>query len=320
MCAAIAAGCRLEWRALSRRTILLAASCALLALAFAAAPAYAVQLTPDEAHSPNAETINNSYVVMIVVVLLVIAVVNGALIAAVLRFRERRGAEPARFTAGRGAHRPVVAVLAVVAVAIFVFGIVVTNDARQVEEAGPDGLGAAPTAQVGVKGVPPLQTAAAEESASGDSAQAGDTANATSPLEIDAIAQQWLWRYEYPGHTPSDPLFSYGELVVPVDTPVILNITSTDVLHSWHVPALGGQVQATPGEVVETWFKADEVGRYPGASTVFSGTAFPAMRAWVRVVTVPEYQDYVESKRAELAAAQQAVVDDQAAAAAAESG
>ena len=86
------------------------------------------------------------------------------------------------------------------------------------------------------------------------------------------------------------------------------------------MPALGGQVQATPGEVVETWFKADEVGRYPGASTVFCGTAFPTMRAWVRVVTVPEYQDYVESKRAELAAAQQAVIDDQEAAAAAESG
>ena len=43
---------------------------------------------------------------------------------------------------------------------------------------------------------------------------------------------------------------------------MILNITSTDVLHSWWVPALGGQVQATPGDVVQTWFKADEVGRY----------------------------------------------------------
>ena len=66
------------------------------------------------------------------------------------------------------------------------------------------------------------------------------------------------------------------------------------------MPALGGQVQATPGEVVETWFKADEVGRYAGASTVFCGTAFPTMRAWVRVVTVPEYQAYVESSCAEL--------------------
>ena len=96
-----------------------------------------------------------------------------------------------------------------------------------------------------------------------------------------------------------------------MDTPVILNITSTDVLHSWHVPALGGQVQATPGEVVETWFKADEVGRYPGASTVFSGTAFPTMRAWVRVVTVPEYQAYVKQLDADIQAAQDYVLDNE---------
>ena len=86
-----------------------------------------------------------------------------------------------------------------------------------------------------------------------------------------------------PGRPARQRTFSYGELVVPVDTAVILNITSTDVLHSWWVPALGGQVQASPGDVVQTWFKADEVGRYAGRSTVFSGTGYPVMRAWVRV-------------------------------------
>jgi cytochrome c oxidase subunit 2 len=93
-------------------------------------------------------------------------------------------------------------------------------------------------------------------------------------------------------------------LVVPVDTPVVLNITSTDVLHSWHVPALGGQVQASPGDVVQTWFKADTVGRYSGASTMFSGTSFPTMRAWVRVVTVPEYQAYIDQLGKELTESQ----------------
>ena len=71
---------------------------------------------------------------------------------------------------------------------------------------------------------------------------------------------------------------------MPVDTAVVLNITSTDVIHSWSVPALGGQVQATPGDISQTWFKADEVGRYAGRSTIFSGTGYPAMSAWVRVV------------------------------------
>ena len=86
------------------------------------------------------------------------------------------------------------------------------------------------------------------------------------------------------------------------------------MLHSWHVPALGGQVQASPGEVVQTWFKADAVGRYSGSSTVFSGTSFPAMRSWVRVVTVPEYEAYIKDLGAQLDKAQTTVLDVQQAA------
>jgi cytochrome c oxidase subunit 2 len=289
---------------LSRRTISLAALTAMLAFAWAAAPAYAVELAPPAPHSPNAEAIHSSYVVMIVITFVVVVVVNGALIAAVLRFRERRGREPARFAAGRGAFRPLIGVLGLLAVAIFVFGVIKTNDAREIEPSGPDGLGGDQTAQVGVKGLPPISVAAETESGSGSEPVSPTEPADSSPLEINAIAQQWLWRFEYPGHSPSSALFSYGELVVPVDTAVVLNVTSTDVLHSWWVPALGGQVQASPGEVVETWFKADHVGRFAGTSTMFSGTSFPAMRSWVRVVTVPEYQAYVERLGNELTEAQ----------------
>ena len=291
---------------MSRRTILLAALCALAAFAWAAAPAWAVDLGPPEPHSPNADAIHSSYWVMIVVTFALIILINGALIAAVVRFRERRGHEPTRFAAGRGAFRPVLAGLGLLAVAIFVFGVIKTGDARDVEPSGPEGLPAAQTAQVGVNGLPPASVVPAEQSATGEEPEGGEPTQ-TSPLEIDAIAQQWLWRFEYPGGTPGNRTFSYGELVVPVDTPVVLNITSTDVLHSWWVPALGGQVQASPGEVVQTWFKADEVGRYAGNSTIFSGTAYAQMRSWVRVVTVPEYQAYVERLGNELAEAQDTV-------------
>ena len=77
------------------------------------------------------------------------------------------------------------------------------------------------------------------------------------------------------------------------------------------MPALGGQVQATPGDVVQTWFKADEVGTYSGHSTIFSGTSFPAMRTSVRVVTVPEYTAYVEQLQKDLTAAQGIIADAQ---------
>ena len=283
------------------RTTLLAASATVLALAWAA-PAHA--LGPPDSHSPNADAINSAFWVLMVVVVAVVVVINAALIVALVRFRERRGREPSRFAAGRGALRPVVGALALLAVVIFVYGVVVTNDVRGIEQSGPNGLGAAQTAQVGVKGLPASAAIEGTESATGEEPITGAEPTETSPLQIDAIAQQWLWRFEYPGGQPGQRTFTYGELVVPVDTTVILDITSTDVLHTWWVPALGGQVQAAPGDVTRTWFKADEEGRYPGRSTVFSGTGYPVMRAWVRVVSVPDYQAHIERLKADLAEAQ----------------
>jgi cytochrome c oxidase subunit II len=283
------------------RTTLLAASATVLALAWAA-PAHA--LGPPDSHSPNADAINSAFWVLMVVVVAVVVVINAALIVALVRFRERRGREPSRFAAGRGALRPVVGALSLLAVVIFVYGVVVTNDVRGIEQSGPNGLGAAQTAQVGVKGLPASAAIEGTESATGEEPITGAEPTETSPLQIDAIAQQWLWRFEYPGGQPGQRTFTYGELVVPVDTTVILDITSTDVLHTWWVPALGGQVQAAPGDVTRTWFKADEEGRYPGRSTVFSGTGYPVMRAWVRVVSVPDYQAHIERLKADLAEAQ----------------
>jgi cytochrome c oxidase subunit 2 len=294
-----------------RRISLIVAASATLAAVLAATPAHAIRLGLEQSHSPNADDISTTYWVMIVVSVVLAVVINLALLGAVLRFRERRGREPSRVVAGRGALRPVIAVLSLVAIAIFVFGVVMTSNVRDVQSSGPNGLGAAPTAQVGVSGVTEPSTATTSESSTGETPSSEQTPQG-GPLEINAIGQQWLWRFEYPGGRPGQRTFSYGELVVPVDTTVLLNVTSTDVLHSWWIPALGGQVQAVPGSTSQTWFKADEVGVYPGRSTVFSGTGYPAMRSWVKVVTVPEYQAYVEQLGKDLAEAQGIVQRDQA--------
>lgn len=286
--------------------MLLAGLCALAALALLAAPAHAIQLGPEEPHSPNAESIGTAYWVLVPIVLALAVAINAALIVAVVRFRERRGREPLRIAAGRGALRPIVAVLSLLALAIFVFGVVITERTREIEASGPNGLGATRTAQVGIKGVPAAAELEGEQTGTGEEEAAAAAEQA--PLQIRAIAQQWVWRFEYPGHQPGDPSFSYGALVVPEDTTVILNIDSTDVNHSWWVPALGGQVQAAPGDEVQTWFKADEVGRYAGRSTIFSGSAYPVMRSWVRVVTAPEYEEHVRRLGVELQEAQ-AIVD-----------
>jgi cytochrome c oxidase subunit II len=248
---------------------------ALLALALAQ-PANAA-IAPDAAHSPNAEDMRIAYWVMLVVSILVAVALVGGLLVAVRRFRSTGSeTEPRRLTAGRGVIAKIGGGLAVVSVAIFVFGVIVSNGVRE---------------------------ATAEEGA--------------DELEIDAVAQQWLWRFEYPEQAEGTfsegiaTIFSYGELVVPVDTVVNLQIDSTDVLHSWFVPALGPQVWAVPGEIQEVSFVADEEGLYRGQSTVFSGASgYPVMRANVRVVSAQEYQDYIEGLNANLQEGQEAVYEE----------
>lgn len=243
-------------------------------------------LGPRAGHSPNADHIRTAYWVAIVVAAILIVVVHAFLIAALLRFRARRGRTPRRLAAGPGALlRPGVA-LAAIAIGLFVFGIVITSKTRDVQPAESAGTGAQAdlVAQVNGLNVPPD----------------------AKPIEINVVGQRWLWRFDYPQQQDQPPYttFSYNELVVPVDTPVILHITSTDVDHRWFVPALGGQVDAIPGQVADTWFRADREGVYKGQSTFFSGSSYAAMRGWVRVVSPDAYQQFLRAKKGELAAAQ----------------
>ena len=166
----------------------------------------------------------------------------------------------------------------------FVLGVVETDNAKKVEASGPNGLQATSslTAQ--------------------RSLDLPVTSASNAPLQINACGQQWIWRYEYPNGT-----YSYYELVVPVDTTVILHLCSTDVVHRWYVPGLSGKFDATPGESNSTWFKADETGDYDGASYAFSGASYAVMRTRVHVVDVPTYQAWLEQQAAGIQQAQQFV-------------
>ncbi len=302
------------------RVIRWALALAALGGAVLAAPASALQLGPEAPQSPNTEDMATAYWVMLVITLVIALAINGALLVGLLRFRARRGRTAPRITAGRGVIGRVVGAFCAMAIAIFVFGIVISDSARTVEESGPEGLSAAASryAQVPIKGLSAAQLEAAEEATLSEEPPGGGTVFKPAegdPLVISAIAQQWLWRFEYPGGVPGQKTFSYGELVVPVDTAVVLDIDSTDVIHSWWVPALTGQVQAIPGSVSQTWFKADEVGTYDGRGTIFDGTSYPSLTAKVTVVEAAEYEAYVEQLAADITEAQGIVTEETAVAA-----
>lgn len=263
---------------------------ALLASAMAAPAALAGAIAPDSPHSPNAEDMQAAYWVMLVVAVVTVVAVNATLVLLVRRFRARRDAEPAPIAPGRGLQIRVGAFATSLAVFTIVVGAVFSASALQVEASGERGLNAA------------LSTRAQ----SGLSLPEGDS----KPLRIKVTGQQWLWRFGYPNESAGrtfNETFSYRDLVVPVDTTVILDITSTDVVHTWWIPQLGPQVDAVPGRTTQTWFKADEVGAYEGRSATLSGPAYPTMRATVRAVEPEQYEAYVSRKRQEIRDAQGAV-------------
>ena len=222
---------------------------------------------------------NALYWVMLVIVIGLVIVINGALIALVIRYRSGRGREAQRLQSGGRTQLIAGGGLAALALVVFVLGVIYTESAGEVEASGEDGLQASAltTAQRNLE-VP-----------------TGDDA----PLEIKASGQQWIWRYEYP-----DGTFSYYELVVPVDTAVRVELNSVDVVHRWWVQGLSAKVDAVPGTSGQTWFKADQEGVYDGASYAFSGTGYSTMRTQVRVLSVPAYQAWIEKQASDIAEAQ----------------
>ena len=210
------------------------------------------------------------------------AIALGALLFAAMRYRERRGAEPRQVRGTRPIQVRAAAGLAVLAIGLFVVSVIYTEQSREVVPSGPEGLQAS-SAVFAQKSLEP---------------PAGDS----EPLRIKATAQQWLWRYDYPNGA-----FSYYKLVVPVDTAVVLDLLSTDVVHGWYVPELGGKFEAVPGKLNQAWFRADETGTYEGSSSTFSGAAYAAERMAVEVVTPTEYQSFIEQQKRDIQAAQDAV-------------
>ena len=73
-------------------------------------------------------------------------------------------------------------------------------------------------------------------------------------LVIDVEGRRFYWEFRYP-----DGSITYDTMVVPVDRTVELNVTAPDfdVIHSWWIPALGGKIDAIPGKLNHTWFRAE---------------------------------------------------------------
>jgi cytochrome c oxidase subunit 2 len=139
-------------------------------------------------------------------------------------------------------------------------------------------------------------------------------------LTIKAIGKQWFWTYEY----SSEGKFQYDSLglsddaakkaneprllgvdnvvVVPVNKVVEIDTTGADVIHSWAVPQFGVKMDAVPGRINRTWFKATEIGTYYGECSELCGAKHAFMPIEVKVVSDADYATWLAGAKKKYAA------------------
>ena len=128
-------------------------------------------------------------------------------------------------------------------------------------------------------------------------------------LTIKATGKQWYWSYAYPdnGKFEFDSLMAQdkqprllgvdNEMVVPVNKVVRVQTTGADVIHSFAVPAFGIKIDAVPGRLNETWFKATKTGMFYGQCSELCGKDHAFMPIAIRVVEEQEFASWVESAK-----------------------
>jgi cytochrome c oxidase subunit 2 len=239
--------------------------------------------TPRSGGSPNANQINSLYKIELVIALVIYVAVMGALIYALVRFRARKGAVPAQIRGNTRLEVGWTSGAAVILVALAVVTFAKLSSIENPPNSGPAGaqlasdVSAPLTASLGQR-LPPNGKA----------------------LNITVIGRQYIWQYVYPGANEPDGLgapYSYEEMVVPTNTTVNLKIVSSDVVHAWWVPELGGKFQAVPGYDNYTWFKIPKPGVFTGQCAFLCGRGHARMIATVRAVPPAQFEAWLANQK-----------------------
>ena len=253
--------------------------------------------TPESGGSPNANQIDSLYKITLTIALIIFVLVEGGLIYALIRFRAKKGAVPAQIHGNTRLEIGWTVAAAVILVALAILTFTKLSSIENPPNSGPNGSS--------------LSANIEDDYASIDKKL---PPNGKS-LEIQVIGRQYIWQYVYPGATEKDELgapYSYEKMVVPTNTTVTLNIVSSDVVHSWWIPELGGKFQAVPGYHNYTWFKISKPGLYRGQCAVLCGRGHARMIAAVEAVPPAQFEEWLSRQKTEIAEANAAAKEARA--------
>ncbi len=127
-------------------------------------------------------------------------------------------------------------------------------------------------------------------------------------LQIQVTGEQFAWNFRYPGAdgkfgTPDD-IITLNQLHFPVGKPVVVELTSKDVIHSFFLPEFRVKQDAVPGMKTHIWFEGNRVGHWEIACAELCGLGHFRMKGFVTVDTPEDYQKWLAEQAAEQAAEQ----------------
>jgi cytochrome c oxidase subunit II len=240
-------------------------------------------LTLKSGGSPNADNISSLYDIILVLAIIVAVIVEGALIYSVFRFRAKKSPVAAQIHGNTrleiGWTVGAAVILVIIAVVTFVKLPGIVN--------------------------PPNSDANGFLSASLERPQSPNG----NKLTICVQSRQFIFRYTYGNGCLNNAFtgklpYSYTDMVAPANTTVVLAIQSSDVIHNWWVPSLGGKVDAVPGYTTYTWFKSSHVGSiYTGHCAQLCGRGHAAMLARVKIVSPAAYRQFIQNQANMISAA-----------------
>jgi len=234
--------------------------------------------TPQSGGSPNADQIDSLYKVTLYIALVIFILVEGGLAYALVKFRKRKGAVAAQIRGNTRLEVGWTVAAAVILLALAVLTFAKLSSIQNPPNSGPNG-----------------------DQTFGDGGLLYASAERKLPpngksLNIQVIGRQYIWQYVYPGANEADGLgapYSYEEMVVPTNTTVTLDIVSSDVVHSWWIPQLGGKFQAVPGYHNYTWFKIPKPGVFTGQCAFLCGRGHARMIATVKAVPPAQFEAWL---------------------------
>jgi cytochrome c oxidase subunit 2 len=250
-------------------------------------------ITPKAGGSPNADQIHSLYMIILYIAAVVFVVVEGALVYSVFKFRAKRNKVAAQIHGNTRLEIGWTVAAALILVVLAAVTFVKLPSIIHAPNSSRNGLVLSAST---TEPIPPNGR----------------------KLLICVQGRQYIWRFVYGNGCVNDYFtsgpggkalpYSYTTMYVPAHTTVVLAIQSSDVIHSWWVPKLGGKVDAVPGYTTYTWFEAEHSNvTYRGQCAQLCGVGHAAMIALVRVMAPAAYQQWL-SRQSGLIADQNAQV------------